>query len=166
MGKELEILYRTYKWSSSIFTFHIHTYKFMPVIHTHQVFRKHKPHTTTIYNTTRLIFKENSKLKRKTIVFKTNFYAYLKFNKEVNRITNIKFWAKSPLYLRLFLKIPINTTITSLTISIISNKKLWVLTGKVCTISCNMKYETWASSMHWLWIVKYSNPSLSLSWNA
>ena len=30
---------------------------------------------------------------------------------------------------------------------------------KFILFSCNMKYETWASSMHWLWIVKYSNPS-------
>ena len=37
------------------------------------------------------IFWENSKLKRITIVCKTNSYAHLKFNKEVNRITNIKF---------------------------------------------------------------------------
>ena len=42
-------------------------------------------------------FKENSKLNKKTMVFKTNSYAHLKFNKEVNRRTNIKFWAESPL---------------------------------------------------------------------
>ena len=111
--------------TSQAITFYIHTYKFMFGIHIPQVFRQHKPHTTTIYNTMRLIFlRKISKLKRKTIVFKTNSYAHLKFNKEVNRRINIKFWAESPLYLRLFPKIPINTTTSSLTISIISNKPI------------------------------------------
>ena len=31
------------------------------------------------------------------MVYKTNSYAHLKFNKEVNRRKNIKFWAESPL---------------------------------------------------------------------
>ena len=38
------------------------------------------------------------------MVYKTNSYAYLKFNKEVYGRTNIKFWAVSPLKLGIFLK--------------------------------------------------------------
>ena len=55
------------------------------------------------------------------MVYKTNSYAHLKFNKEVNKITDRKFWVESPLYLRLFPKIPMITT-TSFTISFINNK--------------------------------------------
>ena len=75
--------------TSQAITFHINTYKFMFGIHIPQVFEQHKSHTTTIYNITRLIFW--------AMVYKTNSYGHLKFNKEVNRRTNIKFWAESPL---------------------------------------------------------------------
>ena len=51
------------------------------------------------------------------MVFKRNTYAHLKFNK-VNRRKNIKFWAESPLLLRLFPKIPINTTTTQASVSL------------------------------------------------
>ena len=42
--------------TSQAITFHKHTYKFMHGIHIPQVFRQHKPHTTTIHNIMRLIF--------------------------------------------------------------------------------------------------------------
>jgi len=61
------------------------------------IFRQHTSHIITNHNTMGWYFKENSKLKRITMVYKTNSYAHLKFNKEVNGRTNIKFWAESPL---------------------------------------------------------------------
>ena len=41
--------------------------------------------------------------------------------------------------------------------SIMKNYK-YLLT-KFILFSCNMKYDTWAPSMHWLWIIKDSKPS-------
>ena len=35
------------------------------------------------------------------------------------------------------------------------------LLTKFILFSCHMKYETWASSMHWPWIIKYSKSSPS-----
>jgi len=84
--------------------------KFMLGIHISHVFKQCTPH------------RENSKLKKRTMIFKTNSYAHLKFNKEVNRIKIQNFWVESPLQLRLFPKNSIITTTTSFTNSIINNK--------------------------------------------